>query len=367
MSEFDATLDQLASAPINRELLARLSGSGRSQGRLFAERLSRLPELRRLEIVASMAHYAGEDFGLDFNQLYRACLGDASPLVRRQAIEGLWEDERADLALELADILGGDPDSNVRAAAASALGRFVFLGECEELGSAKAERVREALERCIRSDSEPVEVRRRAVEAIAYINDGTVRQIIDRAYSDGHLSMRISAVFAMGRNADPCWAETAQAELYSEASAMRYEAARACGELSLSGAVPPLIGMASDDQDQEVQLMATWALGQIGGQRARRGLERLLESDNDALAEAAYAAIEELDFLKTSLNLIVVDLKDQELVSEAELDDDVLGDENASAYRRDFDRYVDEDDPADDETDEEPDDDDWPEDFLEIG
>ncbi len=365
MSEFLAVLDELDKGEINREFLERLSGVSRREAPLFAERLARLPEVRRLEIVAGMAYYANEDFALDFNELFRACLGDESALVRRQAVEGLWEDERPDLAPRLVELLRGDPSPEVRAAAAEGLGRFVFLAECEELDEARANEIRLALELCIRSAQEPVQVRRRAVESIAFINDDAVRRIIDSAYADENLQMRQSAVFAMGRNADPFWAETVHAELSSDMPAMRYEAVRAAGNMGLRQAVPTLIRLIHNERDEEIQLMAVWALGQIGGKRAEQALQRLTEGDNVALAEAAEEALEELSIHDPSFDLMYIDLEGQGLVEQdikdAEYDQES---EEARAFLRQFERYTDEDDDSDQD---EPDDEDWPDEFLEIG
>ncbi len=362
MSEVLSVLDEIENRgqPISHEQLERLSGPSRSEGRLFADRLSQLPEARRLEIVSTLAYHAREDFALTFDEIFRACLDDKSPQVRRQAIEALWEDERIDLASRLVELVREDPSSEVREAAASSLGRFVFMAECGELPQPRGQQVREALERIIRSDQEALEVRRRAVESIAFINDAAVRQIIDRAYGDEHDEMRISAVFAMARSADRFWAETVQAELHSDLPAMRLEAARACGEIALRSAISRLVSMIDEDRDEDVQRMAVWALGQIGGTRARRALEQLLEGESLALAEAAEKALDEMDFMHESLDLIVLDLSEQEMIEEGNIQD-----RETSEYRREFHRYVDEDEDQDGGDDE--DDEDWPDEFLEIG
>ncbi len=100
-----------------------------------------------------------------------------------------------------------------------------------------------------------------------------VQDIIAAAYESSDESMRVSAVFAMGRSMDATWVEPVLAELSNRNPAMRCEAARACGELEIKEAISPLIRFVSDP-DPEVQAAAIEALGQIGGQRARRVLER---------------------------------------------------------------------------------------------
>jgi HEAT repeat protein len=122
--------------------------------------------------------------------------------------------------------------------------------------------------------------------------------------------MRISAVFAMGRSADTRWEQEVQQELFSTAPEMRYEAARACGELQLSDTVSMLEEL-TEDADIEVQQAAIWALGQIGGDRAREILEYYAHASDEALRSAANAAIEEFEFLHGDLEDVFADLAEE--------------------------------------------------------
>jgi HEAT repeat protein len=191
----------------------------------------------------------------------------------------------------------------VRAAAATSLGRFVLLAELEELDERHGRLIRGALLEAINSMEEELEVRRRAVESIAYLGEDCVRDIIAAAYEDRDPLMRVSAVFSMGRSADRHWAAAAQTELASPDPAMRYEAARACGELELKEAVPALIGLLLDP-DREVQSSAVAALGQIGGRRARQALERCCRSGDEVLRLVAEDALAELELGEHILDLM---------------------------------------------------------------
>ena len=113
--------------------------------------------------------------------------------------------------------------------------------------------------------------------------------------------MRVSAIFAMGRSADSCWARHVCQELFSPNPELHYEAARACGELQLAEAVSELEELA-DDADPEVQEAALWALGQIGGGKAREILERYCHAQDEATRTAAEAALDELEFLHGELS-----------------------------------------------------------------
>ncbi len=130
------------------------------------------------------------------------------------------------------------------------------------------------------------------------------------AYYDDEEKMRVSAIFAMGRSADPLWCEMVIAELDNPNPEMRYEAARACGELEASAALSALIYLIEADPDPEVQGMAIWALGRIGGKEARRVLEACCEIENEALRQAAEEALDELDFLGGHLDLLLFESDD---------------------------------------------------------
>jgi len=89
--------------------------------------------------------------------------------------------------------------------------------------------------------------------------------------------------------------------LFNPNPELRYEAARACGELQLGEAVPELEELI-DDSDPEVREAALWALGQIGGSRAREVLEYYCDAEDEATRVAAEAALDELEFLHGDLS-----------------------------------------------------------------
>jgi HEAT repeat protein len=317
---------QNESQPLTRRMLSHFSGLSRADGDAFMLALPTLTDERKRRMVALMLEYAEESFEVDYVWVFRRLLPSDDPLIRRMAIEGLWEDDSRDLVEPLVALLLTDTDVAVRAAAATSVGRFVYMAECEDLRGLRVTLVRRALERVAVAPNEDVEVRRRAVESISYINDDSVRRIIDRAYSDSDARMRESAVFAMGRSADLIWADTVLAELQSKAPAMRYEAARACGELQLQRAVPSLIKMADVD-DPDLQTMAIWSLGQIGGEKAQTALQRLVDSEDQAVSQAAMEALDELEFTTRPFDLLTHEEDDLDLVEtelQAEEDEEDL-------------------------------------------
>jgi HEAT repeat protein len=282
----------------------------RAEAQLFQEVWSLIDAGRRRWITQSLVDIAEASFEVNFNPIFRLCLNDEDEMVRSRAIEGLWEDEDLTLAGLLVRLLRDDPSESVRAAAATSLGRFVLLGELEKIEAAPAMMVEDALLGAIYDPHETLEVRRRAVESIAYSGQAQVRDLIEMAYCDDEEQRRISAVFAMGRSADPLWREMVIAELDNPNPEMRYEAARACGELEASAALSDLIDLIEADPDSEVQEMAIWALGRIGGKEARRVLEACCESEDEALRRAAEEAMDELDFFGQHLDLLLFDSDD---------------------------------------------------------
>lgn len=260
-----------------------------------------LPVELRQRMITRLAELAEADFELDFGAVFRIGLEDENAEVRTTAIEGLWEDEDVRLIPPLASRLREDESIDVRAAAATSLGRFILLGELEKIRPDPMTVAYEALLAACRDMREHMEVRRRALESLAYVGNETVAALIREAYTATPEKVRVSAVFAMGRSADACWAREVRQELFSPNPELRYEAARACGELQLSEAVAELEEL-TDDADPEVQEAALWALGQIGGDKARRILERYCRAGDEATRTAAEAALNELEFLHGDLS-----------------------------------------------------------------
>ncbi len=270
----------------------------------FREAWLLLPTERRRQIVRHLVSMAEDNIDYHFRMVFLAALEDADPQVRLAAIEGLYEDESRLLLSRLLDILRLDPDEEVREAASMALGRFVYQAECDKdkLGD-QAGKLRDTLLQSARDQSETPDVRRRAIEALGYLHgDKDVRELVNEAYRAGGRQAE-SALFAMGRSMDTRWELVVLGELESDRAPMRYEAARAAGEMALADALPMLVRMV-DDCDLEVRLAAIWALGQIGGKPAAEALGYALKSNEPAIRDAAHDALEEISFAYNPLNIV---------------------------------------------------------------
>ncbi|MCR4408011.1 MAG: HEAT repeat domain-containing protein [Anaerolineae bacterium] len=305
--------DETRTIPIAR--LYELSGLDHEEIERFSTAWPRVPVNRRRKIISHLVEIAEANFEADFDAVCRACLDDEDEFVRAQAIEGLWESEDIKLIRPLLTFLREDPSVIVRAAAATSLGRFVLLGELEKLSPKLANDISEALWEVIHSFEEDVEVRRRAIESLAYSSDEAVAEVIADAYADEDRLMQVSAVFAMGRSADPRWKNTVLQELTNPDPEMRYEAARACGALEVEEAIPYLRDMAYDS-DREIQEVSIWALGQIGGAEARRILEACYEDADDILGEVIEDALGELALRSGEVDFLLYSLDENDWADE---------------------------------------------------
>ncbi|MFP4346588.1 MAG: HEAT repeat domain-containing protein [Anaerolineales bacterium] len=294
------TLEEEQKTPSEQELV-ELSGLMDEDLERLKRAWSELSTEERRKLVERLSHMAEADIQMDFGALFRLGMVDPDAEVRATSIEALWEDEDVRLVPELIQALTQDEEEVVRVAAAQSLAHFVLLGELQKIRPRPFEASCEALITVYRNLEASLEERRRALESLAYAGRKEIPPAIEEAYEHPEERMRISAVFAMGRSADPRWKETAVRELRNPNPEMRFEAARACGELEAREAVPDLIDLA-EDVDIEVQEMALWALGQIGGQVARRTLESYTESENEALRVAAETALQELEFFHGDLD-----------------------------------------------------------------
>ncbi|MDE2860381.1 MAG: HEAT repeat domain-containing protein [Chloroflexota bacterium] len=280
--------------PLRNADLMQLSDLTSEDLRLVASVWRDIDAGRRRDLLVRLIDLSEENLEAEFSDLFRHCLGDENPEVRAKAIEGLWECDERTLVTPLIALLGQDPFEEVRAAAATALGKFALLSQTGKLLQKDRDRIKQSLMRSVLDGDETLSVRRRAMEAVAPFNTDDVQSVIQDAYRSPVKGMRCSAVYAMGKSCDSRWLPTILAELQNTDAAMRYEASNACGELGEEPAVPHLIPLFEDD-DHLTQISAITAVGNIGGNLARKALLRCIKSADDVASEAAQEALDNLD------------------------------------------------------------------------
>jgi HEAT repeat protein len=280
--------------PLLSSKLAELSNLNAQELALFEKAWSDIEPKRRRQIMYRLVELAENNFELDFGDIFKKRLQDEDADVQSKAIEGLWESEETSLIDPLIKLLALENAEKVQATAATALGKFALLAELEKLRPQHKTKVCRALLAVIEDKSRTVEIKRRALEAAAPLSLPQLERAIAQAYKSGEPRLRISAIFAMGKNCDPRWLPILIKELASTDAEMRYEAAGACGELGEKEAAPYLSEL-TNDPDVDVQLAAIQALGKIGGPEAKDSLERCLTDDSEVVQQAAELALDELE------------------------------------------------------------------------
>lgn len=310
---FDRVLESLASMdlPAEQGRLFELSDLDQAQFEQFESAWRPVAGPQRLKVLQALGELARDHIELNFDRIYRLALDDALGDVRRRAIENLWESEDPALVPLLLARLGREAQPDVRAAAAAALGPFVYLGEVGRLEPAQHREVEDALLLAAQQDADGA-VRLRALESIGFSSREEVASLVDRSFHSGEEPAQRSALLAMGRSANDAWGPDVISQLHSPSPALRLESVRAAGELELRDSVPALIELL-EDVDEEVRRAAIWSLGQLGGPRAQEALQQLAPlaegEDEIALLEDA---LDNLAFVDGTRDFDLLDLEDEE-------------------------------------------------------
>ncbi len=281
-------------------------------------RWNQVPVSRRRALLEDLEELADVDTLMNFDDLARFSLKDLDPQVRALSIRLLWEAEDKKLVPIFTQMMEEDMDYQVRAAAANALGSFVFLGELEEIPEDLLHQVEDNLIKVTSGEDHPL-VRRRALESLGYSSREEVVPLLQEAYDRGNPEWLASALYAMGRSADKRWSGDVLRMIDNPNSTVREEAVRAAGELELATAREILIQIVEEDEDDIVRMAAVWSLSQIGGGLVRPFLERLVEeTEDEEEADLIEEALDNLSFTEdmNAFELLDIDFDD---------DDDIPG------------------------------------------
>ena len=261
---------------------------------------SKLSTERRREVVRKLIELADDNVELDFSSIFKSCLTDGDDAIREMAAKGLWEAEDRALIRPLVKLLENDSCAEVRASAAMSLKNFAVMAQNGKLLSRDGDRIRRALLAVVNSLTEDVDVRRRAIEAVASFNTSATNSAVREAYESDNPTLVQSAIYGMGQSSNADWLPTVVDEMTNPLPAVRFEAVTACGLLGEEGVVPHLLRLLRDD-DSEVRLASIKALGLIGGPTAKHVLQQHLSDNDEAIEEAAREALTSLEFEDDSL------------------------------------------------------------------
>ena len=285
----DALLDE--DTPLHPRYLYRFSDLTREDLSQLKQVWLSVPLWRRQALLEDAGDLKESDYILSFEALARFALLDKDPKVRLLAVHVLWENEERDLASVFLEMLKTETSVEVRAGLASALGRFIYLGDIEELAADMLREIEDYLLEVLKGTDDPL-VRRCALESLGYSQREEVIPFIEQAYNSQDKDWVGSALFAMGRSADESWTEQVLKSINHVIPTIRTEAARAAGALELVETTDVLKEMLNDDDDQ-ARMAAIWSLSQIGGEGVHAILEKLLENAEDE---------DDIDFIEAALD-----------------------------------------------------------------
>jgi HEAT repeat protein len=325
---FKSLLEALSDTetPINARYLYRLSDLEPDELDQLARTWDLLPAWRRRGLMEDLEEMGARDTLLSFEALAEFALKDPAPEVRLPAVRTLWEFDTPSLVTPLLRLLEKDESLEVRAAAATGLGRFVYLGEVEQISPDRLRRIEEALLKITRGQ-EPENLQQRALESLGYSSRDEVPELIRTAYRSTDPTWTAAALKAMGRSANERWSKMVVSKLEDTFPVVRTEAARAAGELEIKLARQQLLDLL-EDPDWDVRKASIWSLSQIGGEGVRTTLERMFAAAADeAEADHIETALDNLAFTEDMQLYDLLDIAEDG----AEADDDLFEDEDDQA------------------------------------
>lgn len=270
------------------------------------------------------------------------------PEVLSAAIRLLWECEDPKLIPYFLEKTS-HTDEYLRATAAGSLGLFIYLGELDEIPKKQQETIEEKLIWIFENDPQD-QVRRKALESLGYSSRREIVRMIQKSFDQEQPEWKASALYAMGRSADPRWKIDILENISNENLEIKAEAIRAAGQLELHSARPALLELLENpyDLDFELRSIIIWSLSQIGGKKVRKTIERILQdTDDDDELLFIENALENLGFTESFPVLDIFTVGTDQVTGDEEVDE-YLSDDSLS---NDGD-YEDEDDEVDDDEDE---------------
>jgi HEAT repeat protein len=230
--------------------------------------------------MEDLEELAESDTLTNFDDLARALLTDPDPQIRILAIRLLWECENARLVPIFLNILDKDKVQEVRSAAATGLGLFIYLGELGKIPEELQHEIEARLFK-VHSTAKDGLLRRRALESLGFSSRDEVGPLIEAAYREKDPDWVVSAVCAMGRSSDDRWKKQVLSQLLSPNEDVRSEAIHAAGELELASARKIMLVQLEDEEDVELRRELIWSLSKIGGEGVRDRLEELMDIETD--------------------------------------------------------------------------------------
>ena len=252
-----------------------------------------LSQERKASLIRNLEKLMEVDTLVSCDDFAFFALEDQDPIVKSQAIHLLWECVDLKLADRFLQILRDDTDPELTASAASGLGKFVLLGELEEIPETQARNILNTLiEKYLTSDK--ALVRQRILESLGYSDNAQINGFIADAIKQPQKEWVLAALFAISRSANEKWSKIVLEKLNDLDPDVQMEAIKAAGELEIASAKETIIEiLENSDPEEDIHLQAIWSLSMIGGNDVHKLFDKLLEMNESE---------EEADMLETALD-----------------------------------------------------------------
>ena len=236
--------------------------------------LQELENLMRIDTLISC-----DDFGV-------FALDDEDPVIKSQAINLLWECVDQNLATRFMSLLLEDKDPALSASAASGLGKFVLLGELDEIPQDLSKKIQNTLvEKYVSTSNQ--QLKQSILESLGYISSPQINDFITEAIKRPEKEWVLSALFAISRSANENWSKIILKKLDDLDPDVQLEAIKAAGELEIADAKETIIELLeSSSPEEEIHLQAIWSLSMIGGNDIQVLFQKMIDS-SDSEKEAA--------------------------------------------------------------------------------
>lgn len=282
--------------PVSRRSLQEFSDLDAASLETVTQAWSQIPSERKRMLLDGLRDLSEDNTLVSFDEFARHLLADPEGSVRTRAIRLLDESRDHKLAPAFLQMLTADADKETRAEAASALGRYVELGELEEIPAALHRRVEDALLEKANGEDE-LAVRRNALESLGFSSRPEIVTLIESAFHRENPDWQASALFAMGRSSDERWEEHVLSRLHDLNPVVRLAAVEAAGELRLASARLLIFEVLEDEDEEDITTAAIWSLSQIGGDDARLYIQNLLDlAEEDEDLQFLQDALDNLEF-----------------------------------------------------------------------
>jgi HEAT repeat protein len=283
--------------PFPPRLLYQFSDMPLDDRKILATAWLSIPVMRRRAVLQDLLELSEHDDLLMFEEIGRIALGDSDADCQVSGISLLLEAEDPKLIPIYLDLLSAADNAEfVRAAAANALGFYVYLGELEEIKTDLHHKIEDALLLAYTKDPSDL-VQRRALESLGYSCREEVPALLRYASARDREEWLESALFAMGRSADIQWEALVLEHLDHDNPEVQGQAIHAAGELGLSSARVRLLKQLDREKDEYLRSELIWALSQIGGEDIEEKFEKLLATtDDDEEATLLEEALDMLNF-----------------------------------------------------------------------